>query len=189
MINSLHQVSFFCAQLKQCTEALDAVKGCSVQIENLERQVQETERRVLEKRQSLDHPLEGTDAEIQRDLNDFAGLMQQRTQELQTLQRSVDKLNAEIARVRGSTEQLVAKRGQAEMLQSQMTTLRQRQADTGSKLQMKYNLPALPPVNTGAGWAPSVVRTFVQNLNNEVDFSHFLKIFLAPVNFIFDKSF
>lgn len=144
------------------------MKGCSTQIDNLERQVQEAERRVLEKQQSLDHLLEGSNAEIQRNLNDFDGLMRQRQQELQTLQRSVSKLNAEIAQVRESTTDLVARRGQGEMLQAESAKLKQRQAESGALLQRKYNLPALPPVVAGAGWAPTVVRSFLQSLNNEV---------------------
>lgn len=156
--------------MKQCTEVLDAVRGCTAQIEHLERQVQETERRVLEKQQSLDHLLDGNDADIQRDLDDFDGIMRQRRQELQTLQRSVTSLNAEIAQVRESTEQLVAKRGQAEMLQRDIAKLKAEQVEAGSKLVPKYSLPLVPAVPAGTGWSPSVTRNFLQNLNNEVCF-------------------
>ena len=144
------------------------MRSCSTQIDNLERQVQETERRVLERQQDLDHVLDGTDAEIQRDLADFDNLMQQRSQELQTLQRSKSKLDEEIRQIRQSTQQLQEQRGQGQMLLGESNKFRQRQTESAATLQRKYGLPALPPIVAGGVWAPTVVRGFLQNLKNEV---------------------
>ena len=144
------------------------MRSFSTQIDNLERQVQETERRVLERQQGLDHVLDGTDAEIQRDLADFDNLMQQRSQELQTLQRSKSKLDEEIRQIRQSTQQLQEQRGQGQMLLGESNKFRQRQTESAATLQRKYGLPALPQIVAGGVWAPTVVRGFLQNLKNEV---------------------
>lgn len=155
--------------MSKCNEVLEAVKGLSGQIQQLEWQVQEAERRVLEKRQSLEHTLDCSDAQLQRDIDDFDGVMRQRTQELQALQRSVAKLNAEVAQQREHTDKLNVRRGQAVMLQEQSKQLKEQQVLLGGNLQRKYGLPALPAVAAGAGWVPAVLRNFLQNLNNEVN--------------------
>ena len=140
--------------------------------------MQEAERRVLDRRQNLETVLDGSDAEIQRDLNDFDNVMRQRTQELHNLQRTVASLSTEISQLREQTDQLNLKRGQAVMLQEQSKQLKDQQAQLGANLQRKYALPAAATSNTsstGAGnqqaagnWGPVVVRNFLQNLNNEV---------------------
>lgn len=149
---------------------MEAVKGLSSQIQQLEWQVQEAERRVLEKHQSLEHTLDCSDIQLQQDIADFDGVMRQRTQELQILQRSVGKLNTEVAQIREHTDKLNVRRGQAVMLQDQSKQLKEQQVQLGGNLQRKYGLPALPAVASGSGWAPTALRSFLQNLNNEVFF-------------------
>jgi multidrug efflux pump subunit AcrA (membrane-fusion protein) len=156
-------------QLKRCTDVMESIRASANQIQQLEWQVQEAERRVLEKRQSLESTLTASDAELKRDIADFDNVMRTRTQELQAQQRAVATLNADITRVRERIDALNLKRGQVELLQEQSRQLREQQAQNGAFLQRKYALPALPVTGAGnAGWGPNVVRTFVTNLGNEV---------------------
>lgn len=147
---------------------MEAVRGLTAQIQEREREVQTAEQRVFDKRKSIEQTLDCSDAELQRQINDFDGVMHQRRLELEGLQRSVDKLNAEVTQIRAQTDQLNVRRGQAVMLQDQSKALKEQQAKQGGNLQRKYGLPALPAVAAGAGWAPTVLRNFLQNLNNEV---------------------
>jgi chromosome segregation ATPase len=152
---------------------LEGIRSSATHLQQLEWQVQEAERRVLEKRQSLESTLEGSDAELKRDIADFDNVMRQRTQELQSLQRAVATLTGDIAKVRERTDALNLKRGQAAMLQEQSKQLKEQQAQLGASLQRKYALPALPAaavVGGGAAgaWGPAVVRAFITNLGNEV---------------------
>jgi multidrug efflux pump subunit AcrA (membrane-fusion protein) len=151
---------------------MESIRASANQIQQLEWQVQEAERRVLEKRQSLESTLTASDAELKRDIADFDNVMRTRTQELQAQQRAVATLNADITRVRERIDALNLKRGQVELLQEQSRQLREQQAQNGAFLQRKYALPSLPVTGAGyAGWGPNVVRTFVTNLGNEVSAS------------------
>lgn len=157
------------AQLTRCSEVMDGIRVSAGQVQQLEWQVQEAERRVLEKRQSLESTLTASDAELKRDIADFDNVVRTRTQELQAQQRAVSTLNAEIARLRERIDALNLKRGQVELLQDQSRQLKEQQAQNGAFLQRKYALPALPVTGAGnAGWGANVIRTFVTNLGNEV---------------------
>jgi hypothetical protein len=148
---------------------MEGMRASAGQIQQLEWQVQEAERRVLEKQQALESTLDVSDAELKRDIADFDNVVKQRTAELQAQQRAVATLNSDITRMRERIDALNLKRGQVELLQEQSKQLKDQQAQMGASLQRKYALPALPVSGAGsAGWGPNVMRTFVANLGNEV---------------------
>jgi multidrug efflux pump subunit AcrA (membrane-fusion protein) len=157
--------------LDTCRETLDALNAQAAQIQQLEWQVQEAERRVMDRGQSLETTLAGSDEAIQRDLDDFDGVMHQRKEALHRLQRSVSTLAAEVAQARAQTDQLNLKRGQAELLQGQAKQLREQQSATGAALQRKHTLAAPTGISTTGGsttWNNTAVRSFLASLNNEV---------------------
>lgn len=147
-------------QLRQCNENLTSVKSDVQELQRLQWQVTEGDRRVQEKRSGLEEVLQGhTDAQLQGLIVNFESSVVTRQKELQHLQQQVDGLNEAIAEERRQTTALIAKRGQAELLRSQADQLQQEQRGLCSNLQRKYPTLPLPIISSSSSSASSSAGT------------------------------
>lgn len=123
-----------------------------------------------EKTLSLDKALDDVSSEeLQRTINNFDSVMQQRNQQLHGLRKQADTVQTSISQLRSQIDQLNLKKGQIVMLQDQAKQLREQQVYAGNNLQRKYTLPALPSISSSTGcWSAVILRNFTQNFNNEV---------------------
>jgi len=163
---------------------LSVAKESELKLQRLERDVQDTQRRIDEKTAMIDHLLDASsDDKLHTELSNFDVAMQSRKNELYQLQGNVDSMNLEIAILRSETDQYNVKRGQIVILQDQIKTLKEQQHQLGSTLMRKYALSistSTDGANSGSSssssssssnrisWTPETVANIMMSLTTEV---------------------
>ena len=163
---------------------MSVAKESELKLQRLERDVQDTQRRIDEKTAMIDHLLDASsDDKLHIELSNFDVAMQSRKNELYQLQGNVDSMNLEIAILRSETDQYNVKRGQIVILQDQIKTLKEQQHQLGSTLMRKYALSistSTDGANSGSSssssssssnrisWTPEIVANILKSLTSEV---------------------
>jgi DNA repair exonuclease SbcCD ATPase subunit len=147
-------------------------QGAAQELRELRRQVTESERRIEDKRSGITTILTETNEELRAQMNNFELNMQTRTQEQRNLQRSVDMLQNEIAKLRASTEDLNIKRGQGQSLKQSIGESQKKLVEECSRIARQLDMQSPFGNSSSSGSSPpapsSMCRKFIQQLNAKV---------------------
>jgi DNA repair exonuclease SbcCD ATPase subunit len=151
------------------------------EIEQLQRNIQEQDRRISDKRSNLENELSESDEQLHQTLASFEEIMRVKERDLQLLRQQLDAINREIQVLRSRSNDLNLQKGQAIALQNQITALKDKQLQLSGGYKKKYNfLPMVP-----AKWNANVVKDAINMIYSEVCCSFDLPIFVSFVIPIF----
>lgn len=153
-------------RLRKVTDVINAAQANMRHLQKLEWQVNDADRRVQEKSNSLESKLSETDDELQHILNNFEAAMSAKTRELQGLNQQMEAVAKETERMRVSLNELNLKKGQAVAVQDQIAQNREAQLQVIQRLSRK--LPCLNHVQCVTTWSAAIVRDVLQRLQAEL---------------------
>jgi chromosome segregation ATPase len=182
-------VLYILTQLKRCGEIINRASKKANELQALQWRVEETERRLAEKSNALERPMQETDEQLESMLANFEDEMRQRSKLLRDLQKAVDALNGEIGALRAESDQLNTQRGLAVSLTEQVDQCKKTVCDKIQQAARKHKVQLPEGMSSGnsgggsRGRGPSgaaivapemvtvqLVRDFIQSLNNKVTY-------------------
>jgi chromosome segregation ATPase len=133
-------------------DELQNVRDRFSQVAELEREAEDAQRRITDRREGLDRVYTESDFELNRLLNNFEEVMKDKQTELSAIKREIDGCIDEMKRLREKNDRLLVTKGMAESLAKQFDDQVARYNDYGEKISRKFDI------------------TFTRNANKE-DFS------------------
>lgn len=136
-----------------------------VALKEIQIRVQESEKRLADRRDSLETTYNESTAELERMLANYDESVLMKTAEVQSLKNSITEIQGKIGALRGEYDKVNVLRGTADSLLQQLEGERAKLRSEISKVVIEYELPSRL---CGDDWTLTQAKTVLQSLEAKV---------------------